>query len=109
MTAVHTTAPAAPLRPFTDLSRGDVDYAGGKGANLGELTGAGVPVPPGFVVGAPAYGAFCDEGGLRERIEEGLHSIDVEDTAALEAASAEVRAMSESEPVPLALEQAIAA
>src|SRR3954453_22081958 len=109
MSAVHTSATEAALRPFSDLARGDVDYAGGKGANLGELTGAGVPVPPGFVVGAPAYGAFCDEGGLRERIEERLHSIDVEDTAALEAASGDVRSMVESEPMPLALEAEIAA
>ena len=33
----------------------DVASAGGKGANLGELTRAGFPVPPGFVVTAPAY------------------------------------------------------
>jgi pyruvate,water dikinase len=109
MSAVDTFATEAALRPFADLARGDVDYAGGKGANLGELTGAGVPVPPGFVVGAPAYGAFCDEGGLRERIEERLHSIDVEDTAALEVASADVRVMVEGEPMPLSLESAIAA
>jgi pyruvate,water dikinase len=109
MSAVDTSIAQAALRPFSDLSRGDVDYAGGKGANLGELTRAGVPVPQGFVVGAPAYGAFCDEGGLRARIEERLHSIDVEDTAALEAATADVRAMVESEPVPPALEAAIAA
>jgi pyruvate,water dikinase len=109
MSAVHTSVSEAALRPFTELLRGDVDFAGGKGANLGELTHAGVPVPPGFVVGAPAYGAFCDEGGLRGRIEARLHSINVEDTAALEAATADVRAMVESEPVPPELEAAIAA
>jgi pyruvate,water dikinase len=109
MSAVDTYVSQASLRTFAELSRGDVDYAGGKGANLGELTGAGVPVPPGFVVGAPAYGAFCDEGGLRERIEERLHSIDVEDTAALQAASADVREMVESERVPPELSSAIAA
>ena len=49
-----------PVRPFPALSRGDVAFAGGKGANLGELTAAGLPVPPGFVVGAPAYAAYCD-------------------------------------------------
>lgn len=49
------------VRPFARLSRDDVLYAGGKGANLGELTAAGVPVPPGFVIGAPAYSAFCEE------------------------------------------------
>jgi pyruvate,water dikinase len=109
MSAVDTAVSVASLRPFADLSRGDVDYAGGKGANLGELTGAGVPVPPGFVVGAPAYGAFCDQGGLRGRIEARLHSIDVEDTAALQAASADVRAMVENEPIPPELASAIAA
>lgn len=109
MRALDTPASEASLRLFTELSRGDVDYAGGKGANLGELTNAGVPVPPGFVVGAPAYGAFCDEGGLRGRIEERLHSIDVEDTAALQSASEDVRAMVESEPVPAALVSSIAA
>ena len=39
------------VRPFAELSRDDVAFAGGKGANLGELTRAGLPVPPGFVVG----------------------------------------------------------
>lgn len=38
------------IRRFTDLTRSDVDEAGGKGANLGEMTNAGLPVPPGFVV-----------------------------------------------------------
>ena len=58
----------AVVRGFTELSRADVPCAGGKGANLGELSATGLPVPPGFVVGAPAYAAFVDEGELRERI-----------------------------------------
>ena len=74
------------LRRFEDLSRDDVDYAGGKGANLGEMTAAGLPVPGGFVVGAPAYARiFCDVGGLRDRIEERLSAVDVDDTAELDA------------------------
>ncbi len=40
---------------FDQLGVGDVGTAGGKGANLGELTRAGLPVPPGFVVTADAY------------------------------------------------------
>jgi pyruvate, water dikinase len=95
-----TTREAASVRPFSELSRQDVAYAGGKGANLGELTGAGLPVPPGFVVGAPAYAAFCEGGGLRERIEQRLADLDVDDTAALEEAAADVREMVEAEPIP---------
>jgi pyruvate, water dikinase len=105
-TGVTSAAPDA-VRDFGRLSRADVAYAGGKGANLGELTGAGFPVPPGFVIGAPAYAAFCEAGGLRERIEERLAEIDVDDTGALESAAIEVRAMVEEEPVPDWLTQAI--
>jgi pyruvate, water dikinase len=92
---------------FDRLDRGDVDFAGGKGANLGELTAAGLPVPPGFVVGAPAYAAFCEESGLRERISARLAGLDVEDTAALEQASKEVRKDVEGEPLPEWLAQRI--
>ncbi len=91
---------AKPVLSFEQLRRGDVDFAGGKGANLGELTAAGLPVPPGFVVGAPAYAAFCEETGLRGRIAARLESLDVEDTAALERASRDVRAEIEREPIP---------
>ncbi len=97
------TSPPAPedaIRGFDRLDRGQVDFAGGKGANLGELTAAGLPVPPGFVVGAPAYAAFCDVTGLRERITERLATLDVEDTDALEQAATEVREMVEATPIP---------
>jgi pyruvate, water dikinase len=94
------TVSTALLRRFEDLSKQDVDYAGGKGANLGEMTAAGLPVPPGFVVGASSYALFCDSGGLRDRIEEQLSSVDVDDTAALDIATKEVRKMVEAEPVP---------
>jgi RHS repeat-associated protein len=97
------------VRGFERLSRADVEFAGGKGANLGELTAAGLPVPPGFVIGAPAYAAFCDGSGLRERIGERLAAVDVEDTAELERAAEEVRRMVESEPLPGRLEHEVAA
>ncbi|MGW6930801.1 PEP/pyruvate-binding domain-containing protein [Lentzea sp. NPDC054927] len=43
------------IRDFSTLGKNDTSVAGGKGANLGELTGAGLPVPPGFVVTAEAF------------------------------------------------------
>src|SRR5581483_7881059 len=89
-----------PVRAFAQLSHADVAYAGGKGANLGELTAAGFPVPPGFVVGAPSYAAFCDGGALRERVTDRLRDLDVDDTEALTEATAEVRKMVDSEPIP---------
>src|SRR5271157_5452193 len=89
-----------PIRPFARLGRDDVAYAGGKGANLGELTAAGLPVPDGFVVGAPAYAAFLVQTGLRERLAELLDAVDVEDTAALQSASAAAQELVSQTPLP---------
>ncbi|WES64580.1 PEP/pyruvate-binding domain-containing protein [Microbacter sp. GSS18] len=41
--------------PLADLTAADLDTAGGKGANLGELVRAGFAVPAGFVVTTGAY------------------------------------------------------
>lgn len=56
------------VRWFAELGRADVATAGGKGANLGEMVAAGLPVPPGFVVEAAGYLAAMDEGGVRDEI-----------------------------------------
>ena len=114
MTTIHTNHPAAPpdvepIRPFSELSSADVEYAGGKGANLGQLTRAGFPVPPGFVVGAPAYAAFRLQSGLGERLTEALSDLNVDDTVALQrAADAARQAVADSE-MPGWLTQAIGA
>src|ERR1044072_6109571 len=93
-------APEEAVIGFEQLDRSDVRRVGGKGANLGELTAAGLPVPPGFVVSASAYAAFCDGSGLRARIAERLAAVDVEDTDRLDRAATEVRSMIENESLP---------
>ncbi|MGZ4734634.1 MAG: phosphoenolpyruvate synthase [Acidimicrobiia bacterium] len=50
---------------FDELSADDVVRAGGKGANLGELTAAGLPVPPGFVLVSDAYLDAMAQAGVR--------------------------------------------
>lgn len=52
------------ISQFTVISTKDVERFGGKGANLGELTRAGLPVPPGFCVAAKTYRQFLSEAGL---------------------------------------------
>ncbi len=106
---VSITVPVAFIRPFVELGSADVAFAGGKGANLGELTRAGLPVPGGFVVGAPAYADFCDESGLRAQLQETLAGIDVEDGTALQAASKLARQAALEAPMPGALRDAIVA
>ena len=56
------------LRQLTDVGRGDLALAGGKGANLGELTRAGFPVPAGVVLTTDAYRAYVATTGIGERI-----------------------------------------
>ncbi|HEU4702497.1 MAG TPA: PEP/pyruvate-binding domain-containing protein, partial [Conexibacter sp.] len=104
-----TGAPATTkaIRTFEELSRADVPWAGGKGANLGELTRAGLPVPAGFVVGAPAYAAMCEQSDLRSHLAQLLDGLDVDDTTALAARSEQARALVLGTPLPPALERAI--
>ncbi len=71
----------------------DTLLVGGKNANLGELLNIGIPVPPGFAVTAYAYQVFVEKSGLKERIDEILRSLDVNDTNALEEASKKIREM----------------
>lgn len=78
---------------FADLGKADVNKAGGKGANLGELVKAGLPVPPGFVVTAQAYLLFTTESGLSQKIAHAMEGLNVDDTAALQAKAREVQGM----------------
>ena len=102
-----TAAARTRLRRLDQLGRGDVAFAGGKGANLGELRSAGLPVPDGFVIGAPAYAAFCDADGLRDKIRGLLEGLDVEDSGALAAASTSVREIVMTSPMPDDVEREI--
>ena len=105
--AARRRTASASVRPFGDLSRADVSWAGGKGANLGELTKAGLPVPAGFVIGAPAYAALCEEGKLREHLTRLLRDLDVDDTTALEAAAEGARALVLGTRLPQRIEEQI--
>ena len=53
---------------FDEIGKDVVALAGGKGANLGELSRAGLPVPDGFVVTTRAYDAFVEAGCLKDEI-----------------------------------------
>ncbi|WP_433875962.1 PEP/pyruvate-binding domain-containing protein [Sinomonas atrocyanea] len=50
--------------PLASVRADDVPVVGGKAANLGELIGAGLPVPAGFVVTTAAYRAHAARVGL---------------------------------------------
>ena len=76
---------------FHELDKTSLAVAGGKGANLAEMTNAGFPVPEGFVVSSEAYFEFVHGAGIDGVIREKCGSLDVQDTLALNAASEAVK------------------
>jgi pyruvate,water dikinase len=85
---------------FKDVGKHDTPSAGGKGANLGEMTQAQIPVPPGFIVSAQAYTRFIEQAGLRPVIEKLLSPLDYNDSAQLQRVSEEIKSLIRSTPVP---------
>ncbi|HZD60792.1 MAG TPA: PEP/pyruvate-binding domain-containing protein, partial [Anaerolineae bacterium] len=85
---------------FSDVGKDDVSLVGGKGANLGEMTRAGLPVPPGFIVTAKAYYGFLDIAGLRDRIAQILANLDYDDNQALGRASDTIKRLITSAEMP---------
>jgi deazaflavin-dependent oxidoreductase (nitroreductase family) len=85
---------------FDEIGRDDIATVGGKGANLGELTRAGVPVPPGFVVDTDAYNAFVNFNDLRDDIIALASRPGADDPAAYETAAAEIRRLFEQGDIP---------
>lgn len=88
------------IRWFSELGACDVASAGGKGANLGELTRAGLPVPPGFVVLAGAYLDAVERSGARERLRRLVASVTGPEAASPEQAAAEAQELIRATPVP---------
>lgn len=72
---------------FKDVGKDDIAKVGGKGANLGELTRAGFPVPNGFIVTADAYFYFLQQTKIGPAIQKALVGINPEDSKRLNALS----------------------
>ena len=85
---------------FEDLNKSDIGIAGGKGANLGELTQAGIPVPPGFVVTAETYEKFMEDAGINEKVMSLLDDTDINDTKALQSVAEEIKSIINETPFP---------
>lgn len=80
-------------KTFQQLKKSDTAVAGGKGASLGEMTGAGIPVPPGFVVLVDAFEKFLDETDLRADIRSELNDVDNNKVHTVEKASKNIQGL----------------
>lgn len=87
-------------RWFAEISRNDVALAGGKGANLGDMVQAGLPIPPGFVILASAYRRVSEALGLDAQIARILGDVDYSDSSGLQRAEHQVRALFADIPIP---------
>ena len=85
----------------------DVPYVGGKGANLGELTSAGFPVPGAFVLTTVAYDYFLEKSKISAKIEKELKSIDRTSDQNLTDASVRIRALFETYEIPADLKKEV--
>jgi phosphohistidine swiveling domain-containing protein len=88
------------IRTFQEIGANDVGLVGGKGANLGEMTRAGLPVPPGFCVTAEAYRAFIRDTDAGETIRRILAEAQIDDPEEVEARTARIRTFLTGQEMP---------
>ncbi len=78
-------------RPFGKIGKDDAKIAGGKGASLGEMTQAGIPVPPGFVILSDAFERFIVETDVNVEIDSILRTVKTDDMNTVEDASGKIQ------------------
>ena len=74
---------------------------------MGEMTQAGIPVPPGYVILSSAFERFIQETDLVADIDSILHSVKHEEMHTVEKASEEIQALILEEEIPKDIETEI--
>lgn len=85
---------------LSSIDKDDVMYVGGKGANLGEMIGAGFSVPSGFVITANAYELFLKENNLDKKIMHLLGTVDFKNTDSLSQVTTHIRKLIKTSSIP---------
>jgi pyruvate,water dikinase len=85
---------------FADITLNDRGMVGGKGGSLGELTRAGIPVPPGFVVRTTAFERFLAVLEKEEPIRPRVELLDAHELEQITALSERTRARLENAALP---------
>lgn len=85
---------------FADIGLEDRPTVGGKGGSLGELTRAGIAVPPGFVVRTEAFERFVQALDAEAPLRAPIETLDPDDLDRVSAITAEIRDRVERSPLP---------
>ena len=85
---------------FEEVGKEDIPQVGGKGANLGEMTKAGIPVPPGFIVTAQSYYDFLQKSNLSDKIRKLLSDLDTNDSQELQKVASTVKELLNAAVMP---------
>ncbi|MEV8637692.1 PEP/pyruvate-binding domain-containing protein [Streptosporangium sp. NPDC051023] len=91
---------------FDDIGAETLPLVGGKAANLGVLTAAGLPVPPGLCVTTEAYRRVTGQAGL-EDVLDALAVASPADVKTLNELAAKARELVLSAPVPADIADAV--
>lgn len=89
-----------------EVGKEDIAIVGGKGASLGEMLRAELPVPPGFAVTAQAYRRFIDENGVSDELFSSLE-VNVDDADALRDAEKKAKKIIMGAKIPPDIEKSI--
>ena len=95
--------------PFDAIDASALPFVGGKGANLGEMTQAGFPVPPGFCVTTTAFRRFIQDSGRAEEIYQLLEGVTPDHVEQARQVGQQVRSWLSHVPLPTEIEDAIVA
>lgn len=85
---------------FEEVDKNDTGLVGGKGANLGEMTGARFPVPYGFIITANAYFEFIAKNNLASKIKATLDATNCNNPNELKNASNSIKKLILSATMP---------
>ncbi|MBI4225576.1 phosphoenolpyruvate synthase [Candidatus Roizmanbacteria bacterium] len=76
---------------FEEVNKNDVGLVGGKGANLGEMVNANLPIPYGFILTSHVYFDFIHRAKLESKIKDMLSIINYDNPSELQQASHHIK------------------
>jgi rifampicin phosphotransferase len=95
------------VAPISSFSSSDLALAGGKGANLGELSQAGFDVPPGFVITTATYDLLLQENNLQPRLADLLVALDDDNPDSVKNISQQIQDILQQITIPVEIEDEV--